>query len=323
MGSACREQQEYPGFLPFSSAHAALCHWGVLKCRMRADAEELTIYTSLDREGGPRTLQLRHRNVKKMATSVPQRILVTGSSRGIGLELVRQLVSKSNRPEWIFATCRDPKGTGAQELKNLAARHQGVEIIQLDVSDPSSVKAAAAQVTKLLKGAGLNLLINNAGIVKPAMLETETPENMAEVYETNVIGPMVVSQAFLPLLRKASQESTQKGMSCSKAAIVNISSEAGSISGLLGWDVGQCICYRCSKAALNMLTRCMSLGFAEDEILCVALHPGWVQTDMGNMAGLAPMTLDGNVQSIVSTLGCLSEKDNGAFVDWEGKILPW
>lgn len=64
----------------------------------------------------------------------------------------------------------------------------------VDVSDPSSVKAAAAQVTEQLKGAGLNLLINNAGTVKPSTLETETPENMSEVYKINAIGPMLVSQ---------------------------------------------------------------------------------------------------------------------------------
>lgn len=248
---------------------------------------------------------------------------MTGSNRGIGLELVKQLVGKSNQPEWIFATCRDPEGPRAEELKKLAAKHQGVVIISLDVSDPSSIKAAADQVTEHLKGAGLNLLINNAGIVNETSLETETPESMSEVYQTNVIGPLMVSQAFLPLLKKTSQESSQKGMSCSKAAILNMSSQAGSISNLLGWEVGQIICYRCSKAALNMLTRCMSLGFAKDEILCVALHPGWVQTDMGNAAGLAPMALDRNVQSILDTISHLSEKDNGAFVDWEGNVLPW
>ncbi|XP_066493523.1 C-signal-like [Tiliqua scincoides] len=258
-----------------------------------------------------------------MAALEPRSVLVTGSNRGIGLELVRQLVEKSNRPEWIFATCRNPEGTEAQVLQNLAAKHQAVVIIPLDVSDPSSVRAAAARVTEQLKGAGLNLLINNAGIAKLSTMETETPENMSEVYQTNVIGPMLVSKAFLPLLRKAAQESTQKGMSCSKAAIVNISSRAGTITEILGWHTGPAISYRCSKAALNMLTRCMSLGFAEDEILCIALHPGWVQTEMGNMVGLAPMMVDGSVQSILNSLGRLSEKDNGVFVDWEGKALPW
>ncbi|XP_066492893.1 uncharacterized protein [Tiliqua scincoides] len=215
-----------------------------------------------------------------MAALNVRSVLVTGSNRGIGLELIKQLVGKRNRPEWIFATCRDPEGPHAQVLKNLADKHQEVKIVRLDTSDPSGVKAAAARITEQLKGAGLNLLINNAGIVKPTSLETETPEYMSEVYQTNVIGPMVVSQAFLPLLRKASQESPQKGMSCSKAAIVNVSSEAGSITNLLAWDEGQVISYRCSKAALNILSKCQSLGFAKDGILSIALHPGWVQTEM-------------------------------------------
>ncbi|XP_048371184.1 C-factor-like isoform X1 [Sphaerodactylus townsendi] len=251
-------------------------------------------------------------------------VLVTGSNRGIGLELVRQLVGQSKKPEWIFATCRDPKGPRAQDLKNLADKHQSVKIIPMDTNDPSSVKAAAAQVTEKLQGAGLNLLINNAGIVKPGCLESETAEDMSEVYKTNVIGPMIVSQAFLPLLRKASQESPQKGMSCSKAAIVNMSSEAGSITNLLVFDLGHVLGYRCSKAALNMLTRCQSLEYAKDEILCIALHPGWVQTDMGDSAqGQAPLTVDDSVQAMLKTLGHLSEKDSGTFLNWEGETLPW
>ncbi|XP_062997272.1 C-signal-like [Elgaria multicarinata webbii] len=248
-------------------------------------------------------------------------VLVTGSSRGIGLELVRQLVEKSNRPEWIFATCRDPEGPRAQDLRNLAAKYQGVEIVQLDTTDPFSIRAAAARVTERLKGAGLNLLINNAGTVKPNTLESETPEDMIEVYKTNVIGPLVMSQAFLPLLRKAAQEKNQEGMSCSKAAIVNISSEAGSITNMYLWkqESGQVINYRCSKAALNMLTRCQSLGFAKDEILCISLHPGWLQTEMGN----GPTKVDEGVRAILNTLASLSEKDSGTFVNWEGKVIPW
>ncbi|XP_053126706.1 C-factor-like isoform X2 [Hemicordylus capensis] len=209
------------------------------------------------------------------------------------------------------------------ELKTLAAKHQEVVVVSLDTTDPSSIKAAVARVTEKLKGAGLNLLINNAGIVRRSSLESETPEDMAEVYQTNVIGPMIVSQAFLPLLRKASQESPQKGMSCSKAAIVNISSECGSITNVFAWKLGQIPNYRCSKAALNMLTRCQSLGFAEDEILCITLHPGWVQTDMGNTQQQAPLTVDVSVRETLSTLARLTEKASGTFVNWEGEALPW
>ncbi|XP_063169281.1 C-signal-like [Candoia aspera] len=253
----------------------------------------------------------------------PRSVLVTGSNRGLGLELVRQLVGKSNPPQWIFATCRDPAGPRAQDLKNLADQHQQIVIVPLDTCDPSSVQAAAAKVTEHLKGAGLNLLINNAGILKLSTIETETPENMSEVYKTNVIGPMIVSQTFLPLLRKASQESPQKGMSCSKAAIINVTSECGSITNVFAWNLSELISYRCSKSALNMLTRCQSLHFAKDEILCITLHPGWVQTDMGNELGTPPLTMEQSLRAILHTLARLSEKDQGTFVNWEGNHLPW
>ncbi|XP_042293582.1 C-factor-like isoform X1 [Sceloporus undulatus] len=259
-----------------------------------------------------------------MAMLKARSVLVTGSNRGIGLELVRQLLEKNNRPDKIFATCRDPEGPGAQNLRDLVAKHQEVEILQLDTSDPSSIKNAAARVSERLKGTGLNLLVNNAAIVNLGTLESETPEGMAEVYKTNVIGPFVTSQAFLPLLKKAAQDNPQKGMSCSKAAIVNISSEGGSITNVLVWHLGQVLAYRCSKAALNMLTKCQSMGYAADEILCVAVHPGWVQTDMGNSASSqAPLPVDVSVREILNTLGHLSEKDNGTFVNWEGKAVPW
>uniref|UniRef100_A0A8C7E4R7 C-factor-like n=1 Tax=Naja naja TaxID=35670 RepID=A0A8C7E4R7_NAJNA len=253
----------------------------------------------------------------------PHSVLVTGANRGLGLELVRQLVERSNPPKWIFATCRDPVGPRAQDLKNLAAEHPQIVIITLDTNDPCSVKAAAAKVTELLKGAGLNLLVNNAGILKLSTVETETPENMSEVYKTNVIGPMIVSQAFLPLLREASQKSPQKGMSCSKAAILNITSECGSMTNLFAWHMNELISYRCSKSALNMLTRCQSMHFAKDEILCITLHPGWVQTDMGNKLGSPPLTMEQSLRAILDTLGCLSEKDHGTYINWEGNLIPW
>uniref|UniRef100_A0A8C8SSR9 C-factor-like n=1 Tax=Pelusios castaneus TaxID=367368 RepID=A0A8C8SSR9_9SAUR len=248
-------------------------------------------------------------------------VLVTGANRGIGLELVKQFLGKSNPPKWVFATCRDPEGMQAQELQNLASRHPNLGIVALEVTDPANVKTAAARVEKHLKGSGLNLLINNAGILRLTTLETETLEDMSLVYATNVIGPLLVSQVFLHLLKKAAQQSTQTGLSCSKAAIVNISSEGGSISKLFAWQLGQVISYRCSKAALNMLTKCQSLGYGGDGILSVAVHPGWVQTDMGSPQ--APLTGEASAQGILNVFPTLTEKDNGGFVSWEGKDLPW
>ncbi|KAF1496422.1 hypothetical protein FQV18_0006980, partial [Eudyptula minor novaehollandiae] len=251
-------------------------------------------------------------------------LLVTGANRGIGLGLVQQVLGMPNPPEWVFAACRDPKGERAQELKNLASRHPNLVIIPLEVTDPASIKAAAARVGEQLGGSGLNLLINNAGIAKLNLLDTETLEDMSQVYTTNTVGPLLLSQAFLPLLKKAAQGSPGSALSCSKAAIINMSSYGGSIASPSGWDLMQVVSYRCSKAALNMLTKCQSLGYREHGVLCAALHPGWVQTDMGRSAGhMPPMTVDASARGMLKVLSSLSEKDTGTFLDWEGNVVPW
>ncbi|NWV83111.1 GSFK dehydrogenase, partial [Dasyornis broadbenti] len=212
-------------------------------------------------------------------------VLVTGANRGLGLGFVQHFLRMPKPPQWIFATCRDPKGQRAQELQKLASKHPNVVVIALEVTNPASIKAAAAKVQEHLGGSGLTLLINNAGMVKPKMLDEETLEDMTEIYTTNTTGPLLMGQAFLPLLKKAAQGSPGSGLSCSKAAIVNISSIGGSIASAFGWEQMQVVAYRCSKAALNMLSKCQSLAYREHGILCVALHPGWVQTELGGSTG--------------------------------------
>ncbi|XP_063266665.1 C-signal-like [Prinia subflava] len=259
-----------------------------------------------------------------MAELCVRSVLVTGANRGIGLGLVQHFLRMPKPPQWIFATCRDPKGQRAQELQNLASKHPNLVIIALEVADPASIKAAAAKVGEHLGGSGLNLLINNAGMLKPKTIDAETLEDMTETYTTNTAGPLLMGQAFLPLLKKAAQGSPGSGLSCSKAAIINVSSSAGSIASTFGWDFRQAVSYRCSKAALNMLSKCQSLVYKEHGILCVALHPGWVQTDMGCSFGdMPPVTPDESVQGMLKVLSSLSEKETGALLDWEGKVVPW
>ncbi|XP_053904667.1 uncharacterized protein LOC128848649 isoform X2 [Malaclemys terrapin pileata] len=174
-------------------------------------------------------------------------VLVTRSNRGIGLELIKHFIGKPNPPEVIFATCRDPEGVRAQELQKLASKHPNVVILQL-ATDSASIESAAKKAETHLGGTGLNLLINNAGVMPPRTLESATPEDMLSVYNTNVIGPLLVTQAFLPLLKKAAQGSNQKGMSCSKAAIVNISTVLGSIEKTPEtFSFVPVVSYRCSK----------------------------------------------------------------------------
>ncbi|XP_068267298.1 C-signal-like [Nyctibius grandis] len=256
------------------------------------------------------------------AMAAGRTVLLTGSNRGIGLELVKQLLGAARPPAWIFATCRDPEGPRAQELRDLASKHPNLVLVKLDVANPSAITDAAKVVEGKLNGAGLNLLINNAGIYNPtASLETVDAEEMIRAYKTNAVGPMLMAQAFLPLLKKAARESTEKGLSCSKAAIINISTVMGSIEKTPESFFKPVISYRCSKAALNMLTKCQALTYGEAGILCVALHPGWVKTDMGSQE--ADLTVDTSVRGLLSVLPTLSEKHSGTLLNWEGKAIPW
>ncbi|XP_062448895.1 uncharacterized protein LOC134149689 [Rhea pennata] len=207
-------------------------------------------------------------------------------------------------PEWVFAAWRDPKGERAQELEHLAPKHPNLVIIPL--AQPLTWHAVRTTATHSAPG----------NIASPCLqlLELGDPR-----------------QAFLPLLKKAAQGSSSSELSCSKAAIINMSSIVGSIEKMCLWNNVQYISYRCSKAALNMLTKCQSLGYWQHSILCAALHPGWVQMDMGNSAGhkigcflgQPPLMVDVSVQGMLNVLCSLSEKDTGTFLDWEGKALPW
>ncbi|XP_009864951.1 PREDICTED: uncharacterized oxidoreductase C663.06c-like, partial [Apaloderma vittatum] len=224
-------------------------------------------------------------------------------------------------PACIFATCRDPEGLQAQELRDLASKHPNLVLVKLDVANPSDITSAAKVVEGKLSGAGLNLLINNAGIYTlTASLENMDAEEMMRTYKTNTVGPLLVTQ-IRPLLKKAAQESTEKGLSCSKAAIINISSFLGSIEKTPESFFKPAVSYRCSKAALNMLTKCQALTYGQAGILCVALHPGWVKTDMGGQE--ADLTVDRSVRGLLSVLPVLSEKHSGALLNWEGKAIPW
>ncbi|XP_042299947.1 uncharacterized oxidoreductase C663.09c-like, partial [Sceloporus undulatus] len=105
-------------------------------------------------------------------------VLVTGSNRGIGLELVRQLAEMTDPPEHIFATCRNPEGPKGKALHDLADKHPNIHVIQLEVESQSSVESAVPAVESHLKGKGLNLLINNAGVNSYATLQTVERQEM-------------------------------------------------------------------------------------------------------------------------------------------------
>ncbi|TRY65527.1 hypothetical protein DNTS_029111 [Danionella cerebrum] len=259
-----------------------------------------------------------------MAARVFDSVLVTGSNRGIGLELIRQLVDSPSSPLQIFACCRDPDGPSAKELQTLADKHKDViTIVQLVTDSPESVVAAAKMVEVRLNGKGLNLVINNAGVNIPGSLLETGKQELVDVYTTNVVGPMLMAKHFHPLLCKsAAQFPDQSKMSCSRSAIVNVSTLLSSIKKCPeNFSMSPMYPYRLSKAALNMLTRCLAEDFKKDAILVMALHPGWVQTEMGGPK--APLTTAQSVSGMITVITSLTEKHSGTLLDWEGKVIPW
>ncbi|XP_069822020.1 C-signal-like [Dendropsophus ebraccatus] len=243
-----------------------------------------------------------------------QSVLVTGANRGIGFEFVKQFLKSQNPPEIIFAACRNPESPQSQELKGLSTKNPNVIVIQLDTTDPASVNFSVKEVEKHLNGKKLDLLINNAGILTSNNLESQTSEDMLHVYNVNVVGPMLVTQAFYPLLKRA--EGT------GKSAVVHISALLGSLEDVPRlFSAFPVISYRCSKAALNILSRCHAEGYKKDGIISIAIHPGWVKTDMGG--DQAPLTTEASVGGMMKIISTITEKQSGTFVDWEGKVLPW
>lgn len=255
--------------------------------------------------------------------------LVTGASRGLGFELTAQLLAHASLPV-VVAGARSPQTATA--LQTLASQHPGrLHIIKLDTADETSIKAAAQWVDEHLDGR-LDVLINNAGIAETNLnWNTAGFDEATHVFRVNVVGPLVLSSALLPALRRGN-----------KKVIVHMSSELGSVTKLAA-DIKPLISlettkesspfstlggvYRASKAALNMEMLIMAGDLASEGFTVVSLHPGWVATDMGSAYGNGvfkpPLTPEQSVKGMLSVLDNLTPRDNGSYVTYNGSIHPW
>ncbi|XP_056310170.1 uncharacterized protein LOC130221637 [Danio aesculapii] len=240
-----------------------------------------------------------------MAAVKACKILITGANRGLGLEMVKQL-SENSCPKHIFATCRDPDGPKSAALRELAKKHPNlITIIRLDADDPCSIKESAKKVGSLVGANGLNLLVNNAAIVANGTIQTSSVEDLKNTFNTNVIGPLLIIREYRPYLQIAAKASGTPGMSSKKAAIINISTVAASMTRMPPiYSQFQTLPYAVSKAGFNMLTVLAAEEVKTDEILCMALHPGWVKTDLGGQdATLEPNeSVEGMLKSLVVLL---------------------
>lgn len=231
-----------------------------------------------------------------------KRVLITGSNRGLGLAFTRQTMDRGHR---VFATCRRPDE--AQNL--LRVREQNPDqltVLRLDVTDRKSIEAAAEAVAHHEEA--LDLLINNAGVnPKGEHLGNLDAETMLHTYHVNAVGPMLVAQAHLDLLRAGND-----------TRILNISSTSGSLTQK---SSGGGYSYSSSKSALNMLTRALAFDLKADGIIAAAFHPGWVKTDMGGSA--AHLSPDESVKGVLDVAARLSLSDTGSFYYHDGPEAPW
>jgi len=219
--------------------------------------------------------------------------LITGASRGLGAEFVRQL---RERGHTVFAAVRDPSAAGE-------AARAGAKVVRLDVDRPETFDTFARTLD-----APVDVLVNNAGIAgDDASMQSVTADTVERVFRTNVVGPALLTKALLPLLRRGKRK-----------VVVNISSGLGSLATTPG---GYSYAYCVSKSALNMLTVLMHRELAGDGLTVVSLDPGWNRTDMGGAA--APLDPPDSVRAMVAILERVRPAESGMFLGYDGQQRPW
>ncbi|KAH8646177.1 putative short chain dehydrogenase/reductase [Xylariales sp. PMI_506] len=250
-------------------------------------------------------------------------ILITGASSGIGLETVAALSQESSDFHILLGSRSVEKGNKA--LEEIRSRFSDtlkgdVSVIQIDVTDEKSIQAAKQDVgSKFNK---LDVLINNAGVI--VTRPTDTITNLRETFETNVFGPALVTEAFVPLLQASSNP-----------RLIYVSSDQGSISRRLDKSYKHVNIrgdhYRMSKSALNMLAACHRHNFAEWGCKVASFNPGFCVSNLTGEAGRklriengARDPRDPAVALVKVVTGQRDEDfEKSGIMDLDGGILPW
>jgi len=228
-------------------------------------------------------------------------ILITGANRGIGFELTKIFASE----KWqVLACCRNPEQAG--NLRELAAMNDDrVSLHALDVTDVDQIKQLAGE----LQGVPIDILFNNAGVSGPE------PKNFGDIdvagwletFRINTIAPLKMTEAFVDHVAHSNRR---------------IVAMMGSMLGSMADNSsGGMYVYRSSKAALNMVVSCLAIDLHERGITSVVLHPGWVRTDMGGPQ--APLAPQESAAGLYRVLSMLTSGDNGKFLAYDGREIPW
>ena len=223
-------------------------------------------------------------------------VLITGAARGLGLDFTKQYAAKG----WKVLACAR-SADGLKGIKGDIHHHP------LDVSDYKAVKALAAK----LKDEAIDVLICNAGVggerdSSAQDFGTLDPVEWRRIFEINALAPLMMAEAFSEHVARSQQKK-----------LIALSSILGSI----GKNTGGRYFYRASKTALNMEWSVLAKDLESKGIICLALHPGWVQTDMGGPT--ATLTIEQSVPGMVKVIDGLKPSDNGRFLQYDGGELPW
>jgi len=218
--------------------------------------------------------------------------LITGANKGIGREIARQL---GHQGYAVWLGCRDTE-RGEQAVAELRREGLDASLLALDVTDDASVRAAAVSYGKARDT--LDVLVNNAGVATGGFVAPSEAslDDLRAVYEVNVFGPVRVTQAFVPFLRKAGQ-----------GRIVMMSSSLGSIAEQLDMTSGtygvNLLGYNSSKSALNMITVSFAKELAAHGIKVNAANPGYVATDLNGHQGYRSVEQGAAIAVHLATLG--------------------
>lgn len=222
-------------------------------------------------------------------------ILITGAARGIGFEMARQALARGMD---VIGSVRS-----FEDQRELATRLPNMAVLNFDVRDTEAIQKVSNAFHR-----PIDILVNNAGIygVDGQTIASVDCDGLADLFNINVLAPLRVVQSFLPLMKASNSP-----------RIVNISSRLG-----VTWNTSEGkIGYRASKAALNKLTQTMAEEFADDNITCVAMHPGWVKTDMGGQnADISPVH---SAAGLLDVMENLTMQDTGSFINYDGERWNW
>ena len=227
-------------------------------------------------------------------------ILITGTNRGIGLEFVKHYIKNNEK---VIATCRNRNS--AKDLLELENTTNNLSLVELDVSNPNSIN----NFTSKIAGLPIDTFISNAGVSGPRNIEFGNfdAKEWLDVFNVNTIAPLLITQKILKNLRLGKDKK-----------LAFISSKVGSIEDNTS---GGMYIYRTSKTALNQVIKSLSIDFKEDNFIVVALHPGWVQTDMGGPNALIDTKT--SVKGLIEVIDNLTPKNSGKFYNYDGSPIPW